>query len=205
MASSSRAAGYLAPASTPAPLYGQPLREFVQAFIVGVTGLAGDLVRWNVQAEPPNIPAADTPAWCGFDLAVIAANTFPAVRHLGDVGAGDDAGVDELQNHEVIQVLASFYGLGAESDAEGYAARLRDGMAIEQNLAPLLAQGMMVTEVGSLQAVPTLLKERWLFRSDLPFAIGRQVDRRYAVRNVANLDGAVVASDGLVLDLETDF
>ncbi len=70
--------GYLAPSPAPAPtpLEGQALLDFVQSWVVGITGLDGPLVRPYWQSEPPNVPQAGE-AWCAFKISTRPADEFP--------------------------------------------------------------------------------------------------------------------------------
>src|ERR1700694_2060232 len=119
--------GYLIPSAAPAPLEGQALLDFLQGVIVGITGLAGTMVRPVWQSGPPNIPDAGT-AWCAFRITTRPSSTFPHVKH-DPAGQGADA----LQRHEALHVLCSFYDLGSGGQADGLAALLRDGLSIPQN------------------------------------------------------------------------
>lgn len=192
----SASGGYLRPAAMPAPLQGAALNTFFQELVVGVTGLAGELVRPAWQAEPPNIPPAAV-AWAAIRITMIPGDTFPAVIHRDD-------GSDELQRHEQINILASFYDLGTDGLADAYARMLRDGLAIPQNREVLTRAGMGLNSVGTLVAVPVLLKERWLYRVDLPFIVAREDKRVYPVENVASMHGELVTSTGDVLELSAE-
>lgn len=196
MPNTSATGGPLTPAAVPAPLEGEALNDFLQEWIVGIVGLAGAMVRPRYQAEPPNIPAAGA-AWMAFGTTTRPNDTFPAVWHDSE---GD--GADTLQRHETINILCSFYDLGTNGLADKYAALLRDGLAIAQNLAPLAAAGMGLVECGETVAVPSLLKIRWLYRVDLPVVLTRQIDRIYPVENIESFQGTLVTDVGVTLPLE---
>src|SRR5258708_4203476 len=115
--------GYLLPVGAP-PLEGEALNNFLQGWIVGITGLDGTMVRPRWQAEPPNIPTAGT-AWAAIGTQVRPADEFPYVRHNGAANGG--AGQDELHQHEDIEILVSFYDLGTNGQADAFAALLRQG------------------------------------------------------------------------------
>ena len=66
--------------AAPGPLEGAALLDFIQDWIVQLTGLDGTLVRPDWQAEPANLPAAGT-AWCGFRIADRDADDFPWIGH----------------------------------------------------------------------------------------------------------------------------
>lgn len=169
----SNAPGYLLPNPTPAPLEGQEFDRFIQQWVVGITGLEGKYVRQRWQPEPPNIPAAGV-AWCAIGINTRRADTF-AYAWLQP----DDSWL--VQRHERMDLLASFYDLGTNGMADEYAAKLRDGLSVPQNLEPLFAAGMGLVATGDIATVPSLLKERWLYRADLSIEIARCVERVYPV------------------------
>jgi hypothetical protein len=182
----SASGGYLAPEAVPAPLEGEALLRFIQQFVVGITGLPGDMVRPRWQPEPPNIPSAGE-AWAAIGVSARPSDTYP---YVGEIDT-PEGGVAELQRHEDLNILSSFYGLGSGSLADEFCARLRDGLSISQNLEPLFHAGMGFISCGVPVAVPSLLKERWLYRVDLPFGIRRAIVRRYPVRTILSAEGEV--------------
>jgi hypothetical protein len=189
VANTSLTGGYLAPEATPAPLEGQELLRFLQQYVVGITGLDGELVRPRWQPEPPNIPNAGV-AWAAIGVSMRVADTFPFV---GSVDRPVGLGSVQMQNHEVLSMLCSFYDLGAAGLADSYASRLRDGVQIAQNREPLFNAGMGLVDVSDMIPVPVLLKMRWLYRVDLTVRIRRVVVREYPVRTVVEAEGTVQA------------
>src|SRR5579864_3205429 len=163
MPNDSSTGGYLLPLPDPAPLEGEALNDFLQGWIVGITGLDGTMVRPRYQAEPPNIPNAGT-AWAAIGTQIRPADEFPYVVHNGTANGG--LGQDELHQHEDIEILCSFYDLGTNGQADAYAALLRQGLAIDQNLEPLTLQGMGLVACGAPIPLPAL-KTRWLYRVDM--------------------------------------
>lgn len=190
VANNSTTDGYLRP-SGPGPLEGDELLDFIQEWIVGITGLPGDMVRPSYQSEPPNSPDAGV-VWAAFRIGATDADTFPYVSH-GGVGDGDA----HLQMHERMELLASFYDLGSGGEADKFAMLLRDGSAIEQNALQLRPAAMALVAVGNLTTVPVLLKQRWLYRVDLPMRLARQVNRTYPVFSVTSMGGELVTDVGL--------
>lgn len=186
--------GYLIPSGA-APLEGQALLDFLQAVIVGITGLDGTMVRPVWQSEPPNLPDAGT-AWCAFRITTRPSDTFPYVKHNAD-GQGSDA----LQRHEALHILCSFYDLGSGADADALAAQLRDGLSIAQNREVLTLNNMGLAKTGDLVAVPVLVKTRWLYRVDLEIVIRRQIDRTYPVLHVLTAQTTLATDDGLTAQI----
>lgn len=176
----------------PTPLQGKDLNRFLQQWLVSMVNIDPTLMRPGWQAEPPNLPSV-TKAWGAFRVLSSIADNYPAFVHIS---APDSDGVDQLQRHERLNILVSFYDLGTDGLANSYAATLRDGLAVAQNREILTLNGMGLIEVGQLQAVPSLLKERWQYRVDLPFQLSRIVVRTYAVLDVESVHGEVLTNDG---------
>lgn len=190
MPNTSATGGPLAPAAMPAPLEGQALYEFVQAWLVGVCGLDGTMVRPRFQSEPPNIPDSGL-AWMAFGIGARPADTFPFVQHNPGTEAPPVAGSSTLQRHETLDVLCSFYDTGVTGLADQYASILRDGLVMPQNSEVLQESGFALVKVGSLLPVPSLLKERWLYRIDFPLVVRRAIERTYPVLDVVAADGTI--------------
>jgi hypothetical protein len=183
---------YVAPAASPAPLEGQALLVFLQGWVVGVTGMDGTLVRPRWQAEPANIPDAGN-AWAAIGVGIRPADTYPFV---GNVAGADPVNPNyKLVRHEELELLCSFYDTGSTGLADQYAALLRDGSAIPNNRIPLRAAGFAFVSADPIGPVPTLLKERWLYRVDFKITLRRQIDRVYPVPTVQTVDIGLKAND----------
>jgi len=63
---------------------------------------------------------------------------------------------NQVRRHEVLEILASIYG----PNADRYAQRLREGMALAQNREPLSLNGMGLVSSGSVQTVPEMVKDK---------------------------------------------
>lgn len=173
MPNSSATGGYLVPASTPSPLQGQSLEDFLQEVLVGISALDPKLVRPAFQSEPPNIPADS--AWLAFRITNQSPDTFAVEQHdpTGD-------GSTTLIRHEIVTLLLSFYG----SAGRDLASAVSDGFQISQNREVLMQNGMALVETGDLVPVPSLVKEKWLYRTDMTLRIRRQILRSYPVLNL---------------------
>lgn len=190
MPNTSATGGPLLPAVAPAPLEGLTLNEFLQGLVAGITGLDGTLVRPRYQTEPSNIPQAFT-AWCAVGSQVRRRESQAYVVHNPD---GD--GSDHLQRQEQLDVLCSFYDTGSSGEADSLAAVLMDGLAIEQNRTPLFLEGMgLVAAPSEATAVPSLMKQRWLYRVDTMFQINRKVKRTYAILSLTSAFATLYAND----------
>lgn len=184
---------YLQPAPAPAPLEGQALNRFVQQWIAGVLGSAAldpTLIRPYDQAEPPVIPDSGT-AWMAFSLRADEGDTFSY-----NVPNRDGSGVTMIRQ-EGLAVLCSFYDLGTNGQAASLSSLLRDSVSISDNLETLTLAGFAFVGCDSQVVIPSLLKERWLYRVDLPFRLRRQITRVFGVPNITSADGTIVTDGGL--------
>lgn len=175
------------------PLQGQDLNRFLQQWMAGVIGagnLDQTLIRPYDQSEPPVIPDSGT-AWMSFSQRVDDSDTYPFVSALSD-GSGT-----QLQRHEEIAILCSFYDLGTNGQAALLASLLRDGVLIPDNLEPLTLASFGLVGCEPEVVVPSLLKLRWLYRVDLPLRVRRAVTRVYGVPNITSAIGTVNTDTGL--------
>lgn len=195
MANDSSTGGILQPLPDTPPLEGQALLDFIQQYFSAVGGMAGNLMLQRWQPEPPNIPAGAN-CWASLGIAGRTADTYPAVVHNPD-------GSDTMQRHEIMDILVSFYDLGSGAAADGFAALLRDGLLVAQNNEVLFLASMGLVAVGDLIAVPSLVKERWLYRVDLSVQIRRLIERTYGVLNIESLVGELETDTGLSRILTT--
>ena len=177
MTSDSSTGGFLSPSGSP-PLDDDALDDFLQALVVGITGLPGQMVRPRWQEEPPNLPPVGT-NWAAIGVTHRTADTFAVEQH-----DGSGQGADTLIRHESVDLLCSFYGPLAETNG----ALLRDGLGIAQNREVLQANSMGIVSVGDLTKAPELVKNRWLNRTDLTVVIRRQITRTYPVLNLLSAE-----------------
>jgi hypothetical protein len=175
----STSAGYLTPASTPAPLFDDVLEDFLHNVIVGLTGLSGDKVRPRWQPEPPNQPDFGSD-WVAFGLMSIEADVYGYQNLKVDVSY-------EFQRHESLEVLMSFYG----SNPMKYLGLFRDGLLIDQNLDALRSVGIGQTATGVARPAPVLVKERWMKRWDLMWMFRRVVVRSYPILTLLSATGTL--------------
>jgi hypothetical protein len=188
-------AGYLTP-TTVSPPYDLDLARQLNDLVSEVSGLPGNMVFPRWQPQPPVTPGP-TVNWAAIGVTRIMPLTpgTPYVHHDDedeDIGLQDvenPKGYDEVQQHELIVLLSSFYG----PRGEAYAARLRDGLHIHQNWAIARTQGMALQEIGEIIQLPELSNQLWLRRADIEIRIARQVDRRYSVYNILRAAGMIQA------------
>lgn len=179
------------------PLQSRDLNRFIQQWLVSLIGIDPTLMRPAWQAEPSNIPKEAT-AWAAFRITPgTDADTFPAFVHLSD-----GEGRDQLQRHERLDLLVSLYDLGVDGEADFLATMLRDGAQVAQNRETLTNVGMNLISAGRTITVPVLMKQRWLYRVDVPFVLGRAVTRTYEVLNVESAEVVLRRDNGYKQTIE---
>jgi len=177
--------GYLAP--SPPPITDDvSLEVFLQAIVVAITSLPGNMVRPRWQPEPPNLPDYGTD-WCAIGITNSTPDTF---AYEDDTNVGAEQGGAEFQRNEVFDLDCSFYG----PNDDGFADTLRDGLAVAQNREVLFLNAMGLVGVGERVRGSELIKGRWLRRADLTVTFRRQIRRTYQVLSFLSSAGAV--SDG---------
>lgn len=183
MPNTSATGGYLTPSSAP-PAEDAVLDRQLQQMVVGITGLTGSLVRPRWQVKPPSQPEIETD-WCAIGVIDEDNDDNAAIVHISAAN-----GSDEMQRHEVITVLASFYG----PNCRGNAKLLRDGIQLPQNREVIrFQQGLAFIDTDKVRNVPELVFQQWLGRADLQMRFRRQVTRTYAVNNVLGITGTIKA------------
>lgn len=178
MPNTSATGGFLLPNSNPEVLDGELLQNIIHDWITGITGLAPDLVRPRWQPEPANIPDFGI-NWCAFGIVRRENDPFSSQQH---VGTGD--GYDEIRRHQLCHCLVSFYG----TDADTSLLLFQEGMQIAQNRDLLTANEMNLVGSEEPITVPEFIKERWLYRVDLPFTLRRRIILRYPILNLLSAE-----------------
>ncbi len=185
MPNDSSTGGYLAPGTT-RPVEDDAFEDFVGDVVTGITGLARGLVRPRWQIKPPPHPDITT-NWCAIGVAVVTSD-YGAVKIHHPEGQGGD----ELQRHDTVELLASFYGPAAYS----LASRLRDGLMVAQNREAMRAGGVNLLECTRMRTASDLLNERWIRRVDLEIHLRRAFVRTYPILNLLSVPGAFAAQNG---------
>lgn len=179
MPNTSATGGYLAPSSA-APSEDIAFERFMQAVIVGVTGLVAANVRPRWAETPLAIPERGID-WSAFGVTGTEADDYPVVLHQS---AGN--GTDEMQRHETIELMVSFYGPNSQRSATLF----RDGLYIPQNREELWRAQVAVLDFGRLVSVPDLMNNQWRRRIDAPLRLRRCITRVYPVLNLLSAQGS---------------
>lgn len=176
--------GYLAPSSIGGDVNDQALQTFIQAVVVGITGLPGNLVRPRWQQEPPNIP----------DVGINWAAIGPGQRERDPFAAVvQGANNTTVIRNRVVEILCSFYGPAAEATGE----LLAMGFEVPQNREALTyVSGQwtgfnLVSGVSGPVIAPALLKGRWYRKADYSFRVRQQQKYTYPVLTVESATGIV--------------
>jgi hypothetical protein len=170
--------GHLSPAGTPAPDEDAALDALFQTAFAAITGLPGALVRPRWQPGNPKQPEPHVD-WCALAVTSSEPDAGPAIQHISVA-----QGTDSYARHEQIEVLTSFYGPRSKT----FSGRLRDGLAMPQNMEPLRTKEIGLVECGTARAFPEFVNQQWIRRVDMLVRFSRKVSRIYSVRNVAAAD-----------------
>lgn len=184
MANSSATGGLIAPVAETPPLTDDALDALFQVAVAGITGISGAMVRPRWQPVPPKQPEPSVD-WCAIGITDITPDEGPSIQHVGSlVGEVGEIGRDDFKRHETITLLCTFHGpLGMR-----YAAKLRDGIGIPQNMEGLKANGIGFVESGPIRTVPELYNQQWIRRFDLMLIFRRKVSRTYPILNILSAD-----------------
>lgn len=186
MTNDSSTGGYLLPNPTAVPvsLQDADLDNFFQQVFAGLTGIDGSLVRPSWQQVPPNQPDIDT-AWMAFGITEQPADTYAYEIHNPE-----NNGSDYLSRNEQLDILCSFYGPTARSNA----AIVRDGLQVSQNREVLMLGGIALISCGTIRRVPTIYNARQYLRVDMMVYFRRQIVRTYPILHITTA-GIVLETD----------
>lgn len=186
---------FFRPTDTNGELNDEVLADMLQQMVSGITGLDPTLVFPRWQPEPPNQPAFDK-SWAAIGPNEGESRTrdvFPAQFHVTfQDDQGDDVVAEVVVRNQILAMLATFYGPGAEQNAE----LLAMGLGLEQNLYMLQLNGCALVEVQNSVTVPEKVKQRWLMRVDLPFRLRRQQIYTYPGANLSGVRATLFTDDG---------
>ena len=157
----------------------------LQQMIVALTGLPGSLVRPRWQRMPPTQPDPET-TWASIGVTRVEADAYPYITHDGaaQLVGTEGKGVDRMQRHLTVSVLATFYG----PEAELCAGSVRDGLYMNQNWEPLASLGLKLRDFRDLARNAELINQQWVDRFDVLLELRQQIDRVYPVLNIEGAD-----------------
>lgn len=160
--------GYILPDGGAVP-NDQDLEDIFQAFIRGVTGLAGKMVRPRFQEKPPPVPAVGVD-WVAFGIRAQRPDDGPYFEQ-------NDENATSIR-HEMIDVALSFYG----NHGQHFAKLFVDSTAIPQNVNQLKPHKIKLIEVGDVLTAPDLVNEQYVHRFDVTATFRRKTERTYPIK-----------------------
>lgn len=164
--------------ATSGPVDDQAFGLLLQAAIVGIIGMPGNLVRRAFQIDAPILPGP-TVDWCAYNVGTMTPDDDAYVTTQGAGGT--------LEREESGDVLISFYG----PNCMGNCGLLRDGLAIPFNRQVLRSEGIAIKREGATTRVPELIADRWYDRADMPLTIVREVRRSYRILSFISASGVI--------------
>ena len=148
-----------------------------QGFVVGVTGMRGDLVRPRFQPIVPKMPEVGSD-WAAVGVIDDTPDASPALIHRP---ATDGMGETYSVRHSELHIIVCFYGDNAHANAQ----RLRDGAGIPQNHDRLKRHGMGLVSCSSIISMPELVAQQWMRRCDVHITARKMTTQRYAIKHIA--------------------
>ncbi len=184
MTNTTASEGFLKPTETSFDA-DDPLIDVFGAVVAGVLGFERNFVRPRFQlGAPPQMPGSGQD-WCALGVSETSeASVRGIIKHVPD---GD--GHDEVQTPERIEVLLSFYGPSATTNAR----RLRDGLKVQQNRDGLRACGLAYQGSGSIVVLGEQINASWYRRSDMTVRLDGIVVRSFGVLNLLSAHGSFVS------------
>lgn len=164
---------------------GQPLEDFLQQMVAGVSGLDGEMVFPRWQADAPVLPP-----W-GTDWAAIGTIERRNLGYSAVIHRGEGDGYDELQRHEEFDLLCSFYG----PKSLEFITNLHDGLGIWQNYSMLRKVGVALVDVGTTRRLPEIIKNSWTERSDKMLTFRRIIIRNYPILNLLSAKAEIITGN----------
>lgn len=170
---------YILPTATVGYPNGLTLTQFLQTVFVGISGLAGSLVRPKWQPEPPKQPDI-TVDWMamGVDTQTPDANGYTDTQ---------EDGTFQTQRHELLDISCDIYGPNCERTA----GLIRDGFQVQTNLESLRQANMGFVETGPMRHLPDLVNQRFIDRIIMNVIIRREIQRVYPVPTLLSASGAI--------------
>ncbi len=166
MSNNSATGGYLSPEGEALPS-DETLEDILQSHVVHLTGLDPPLVRPRWQSITPKLPEPHV-TWASIGVVSSEDPDSPFLDASG-----------RSINHEMFEVLVSFYGPQGELMAKHFKA----GLAIPQNNNQLKIKKITFVRTQPIRNVPELLNQQWMRRYDLQITMRREKVIQYSISN----------------------
>jgi len=176
--------GYLVPDTASIPPSDTALIDILQEWIAGVSGIESSLLRPRWQPDPPNLPGPLF-TWGAFGIEIIPSEVYPSVTHYGE-----GEGYSLLRRQEMIHLLITMYG----PESQKRMGLLREGMILSQNRDNLLRQGMSVVKSTPCLTIPEMIKNKWIFRTDMKIILCRKITNKYPILNMQSIPPLTIFS-----------
>jgi hypothetical protein len=188
MPNDSSTGGFLAPSGGFLVAEDNALDALLQALVVGVTAIPGNLVRPRWQPVPPPQPEAGTD-WCA--IGVTDEDPEP---NVSTVHTATGNGFSTTYENDIVTVLASFYG----PTARGNANLLRSGMMVGQNRETLLVNTNLALMAipGKSTFVPEIVNNVTVRRVDIEMRFRRRTILVWPIENLLAAKGTIATDDG---------
>lgn len=196
IASDSSSYGFVQAESTP-PLEDPDLTNLLQAAVWQITGMDKTLVRPRWQTTPPNQPDIDT-SWCAIGIVNRTPTDYPFIVH--DPSGDNGQGTDVMTDWGTFEVLASFYGPRAATNA----GLLRRGLFVGQNRDEFEANGVKVRDVGNVNSVPDLFNQQYVDHFDVSIYLAREMTATFPIRTIVSSSLELHTDTGAVITSDTD-
>ncbi len=198
MPNDSSTGGYLAPSSRNYELSGFNVTDvddkafavFLQGVVVGITGLAGSLVRPRWQVQPPVIPNFGTD-WAAVGKGNVHFDPDAFIQHTP--GEGETPGYSMQWRNAILDIIVSFYGQSRESNAD----ILVMGLNMPQNREALYANGYNLVSCTDVELGADLIQEQYLPTSVVNFQLRRLQGWTWPILDLASAKLTVDTDSGL--------
>jgi hypothetical protein len=182
---------YIRPASL--PVNDDALTDILQAWLVGLSGLPGCMVRPWWQVEPPQQPDIEE-NWIAIGIGDSDRDFDTYSAHVAGNNVPDPRvpGYNVTYRNQTLTIHVRSYG----KDAQGNADAIWNNAQISQNRALLLQQGFALVRVEKPTVGTDIVKERWVPVWDFDMRLRRAVSLQYPIDDFA--------SAGVTVTLDTD-
>jgi len=181
-------------------LSGAAFNKILHDWLMGLTGLPGNMIMPRWQIVPPNLPDSNVTDWMTFGVTRKERPGGAYIRHQpGDSAIGLANGYDQNVRWENFSLLCSIYGPNQEFTETS----ISQGLFINQNNEQLLLNQIRPLGTDTTVIIPELIKSLWITRWDLSINLSRQIVFNYAIENLLSAVGFVETDSGIIETVST--